>query len=157
MLSFRKYPVHSELLSHLLSTDSREASSITKIDLTAVKSKPLSKSSRPGDPKRLQSNVEDIRRSRSRSVMQSDVDFTFPPRTTVSNGIVASKPSSKVAGPARKKCRVSKRENSESEGSALGSDVLSGVSEEDDSLERELAMSSPMKGSELQSKKVCFH
>jgi hypothetical protein len=33
--------------------------------------------------------------------------------------------------------------------------AVGGLVDEDDSLERELAMSSPLKGAELQAKKVC--
>ncbi len=75
--------------------------------------------------------------------MQSDAKLTFPPRMTASSGIVTSKPSSKVVDP-NKESKVS---DSEQDGGRLLA--------EDDSREREMAMSSPMKGFELRSTKVC--
>jgi hypothetical protein len=78
--------------------------------------------------------------------VNSDAKLMFPPRTTASSGIVTSKPSSKVVGPTQKK-RGSKDSDSEQEGG--------GMSAEDDSCEKEMALSSPMKGCELRSTKVC--
>ena len=140
-------------------TNSAEARApARKIDLTKLV-KPQSKSSRSVDSGQSQSNVE--QRSRSGSIVQSDVDFTFPSRTTASSGIVASKPPSKVVGPTkRRRNTVSKPMDSEPLAEVAiepDAQALGGISEEDDSLEKEMAMSSPMKGSELRAMtKVCF-
>lgn len=80
--------------------------------------------------------------------MQSE---TFPPRTTASSAIVASKPSLKVVGPKpSSKVVGSKQKKRESYSEEEGG----GLSAEDDSREKEMAMSSPMKGNELRSTKV---
>ena len=86
-------------------------------------------------------------RSRSGSLVKSDAKLMFPPRTTASSGIVTSKPSSKMAPshPKQKKRGSNGDADSEQDSSA-----------EDDSREREMALSSPMKGSELRSAKVCY-
>jgi hypothetical protein len=62
---------------------------------------------------------------------------------------IVSRPSSKIANQPKKKDRVMTK--AEPEDFALDSQDLYEMSEEDDSLEKELAMSSPMKGSELRS------
>ena len=96
------------------------------------------------NPGRLQNDNE---HSRSGSVVQSDTNLTLPLRTTASSAIVASKPSSNTVRSKEKK-RESNVLDSEEDGG--------GLSVEDDSHEKEMAMSSPMKGSELRSKKVSF-
>jgi hypothetical protein len=103
-----------------------------KIDLTARYSKPSSSQ----------------QRSQSDSV---DIDPTFPSRTTALNGIVASKPSSTILGPSRQK-----KSSKSDDGSIKSAALHGGMSDEDDSLEKEQAMSSPMKGSELRATKVIY-
>ena len=69
-------------------------------------------------------------------------------RTTASSGIVAAKASSKAVAPVERRKPIANPslEAADSDGS-----------EEDDSREREVAMSSPMRGSELRATtKVCF-
>jgi hypothetical protein len=68
-------------------------------------------------------------------------------RTTASSHIVAPKSSLNTVGPKRKKNQGSKVPHSEP--AAHG-----GLSAEDDTLEKEMAMSSPMKGGELRATKV---
>jgi len=90
-----------------------------------------------------QSQSQDIGSFQSGSAVQSDANFTFALRTT-SSGIVTSKPSSKAVGPQMKKKTVPDAEP----------DNLGGLSAEDDSREKEMALSSPMKGGELRATKV---
>ena len=109
----------------------------------------ISGSRPPGSPNRILVPVG--AKSCSRFVPESDsiaqsLD-AFPARTTASSDIV-SKPSSRVVGPAQR----SRASNSKREGiPPPESNTLGGISEEDDSLEKEAAMSSPMKGIELRS------
>jgi hypothetical protein len=99
----------------------------------------------PARSKRSQNHDE--QHSQSDSVVHSDAEsFPQAPRTTASSGIVTAKPSLKVVGPNQKK-RGSKVLDSGDDGSG---------SAEDDSREKEMAMSSPMKGSELRSTKVRY-
>ena len=85
--------------------------------------------------------------------MQSGANFAFPPQTTASSGLVASKPSSKVVGPTQKKNPSGASKNPGLEDLAVETNTkgFGGISEEDDSLEKKAAMSSPMKGGELRS------
>jgi hypothetical protein len=76
-------------------------------------------------------------------------DFIFPSRTTASNGIVAAKPSSTVVGPSHKRKPTSKLADPDQDDFRM--------SEEDDSLEKELAMSSPVKGCELRAAMKVVH
>jgi hypothetical protein len=107
-----------------------------KIDLT----------SRFAETRSSHSNVEkNAQRSKSGS-SHPDKYPTFPSRTTASSGIVGSKPSSKVGS-------VYKKGND----SAIESCALGGMSEEDDSLEKDLAMSSLVKGSEFRTTMKVVH
>jgi hypothetical protein len=95
---------------------------------------------------------DDIQPSRSGSVTQYEVDLSaFPSRTTASNGIVASQPPSTAAAPSQKKKYISDPEDDDS---TLKPRAIGGLSEEDNSLEKAQAMSSPMKGSEFRATKV---
>ena len=145
MLSLGKYRLTLIVIGSFSPYPHERSVPRTKIDLTTV-FKPQSNPARSAGDGRSQSHVEqDIRPFRSGSV-HSNSNLTFAPRTTASSGIVVSKPSSKAVGKQKKK--------EESPVPDSEPDAHGGLSAEDDSLEKEVALSSLMKGGELRATKV---
>lgn len=135
-LAWQSVSAFSLLSHHSDPAYSNEPSAARKIDLTKVLKTQVNPSHAGG------AGAKPL--SRSGFVVKSDADLTFAPRTTASSGILAAKPSSNV----NKKNQTSTI--------ALGSahEFNAGISEEDDSLEKEMVMSSPMKGGDFRAAKV---
>jgi hypothetical protein len=86
----------------------------------------------------VESNVAYIHKKSQESVV---------PRKTSSNPIVGSKKGSSANGAKKRAVKVS-ADDSEPEDARLQPEATGGLSEEDDSLEREAAISSPLKGTD---------
>ncbi len=93
---------------------------------------------------------------------RSASEFTIPPRTTASNGIVAFEhvvsKASKVLSRAGQAVGPSSRDSvKDDENFKPANSAAGGLHDEDDSLEQMAAMSSPLKGSEQRvGTKVCY-
>lgn len=130
-------------------TDSRKPMAAKKIDL-------LSRF-KQSKPSHSNGHIEqDSRRSKSGSLAHPDQKSNIPSRMTASNGIVGSKPSSKVR-PAYEKSQTLQLVAPKQSHSMIESRALGGMSEEDDSLEKDLALSSPVKGSEYRAATKVVH